>query len=56
MGIEKSSVCNEPKINAFMVQEGKRKIQELIKARNNGDDVLQQMNKIMKPTDDRQEY
>lgn len=37
---ERHEPQNDPKINAFMVHEGKKKIAELIKARNSGDDVI----------------
>lgn len=56
MHLGEHQVHNEPKINAFMVQDGKRKIQELFKARNSGEDVAERLNKLMQPVDEKIEY
>lgn len=33
-GDSRTVIHNDPKVNAYMISEGKRKIQEMIKARN----------------------
>ena len=39
-----------------MINEGKNKIQHLRQFRNMSDEVLKQMNEIMKPIDEKKEF
>ena len=49
-------VSNDPKVNQFMIQEGKNKIMTLKGLGNIRPQVMDKLNEIVKPIDERREF
>ena len=56
IGPEKSIICNEPKVNDWMIQEGKHKIQHLKQLGTISPEVMEKLHDIMKPIDERKTF
>ena len=53
---DKSLVCNEPKVNEFMINQGKQKISNIKNLGLITPEVMDKLHDIMKPIDERKEF